>query len=201
MLEFGLRRNEHRRMETPPGKVILFMVGVACLAGLLLGTFLFKRQFVESWYLRKLRNGSERDRGQAAERLGRLRSEKAIPLLIEAFARNVDEILYANALSDIGRPALPAILKALKDPNDKIRAGACLSLIASEREVREDVLPEILAALKDGSVYVRYYAVVAIESLGEPGKAAIPSLEAALEDDPMVAHRARYALNLVEGEE
>lgn len=78
------------------------------------------------------------------------------------------------------KPALPAVLPLLKDPDANVRRLAILVLDTLEADPKVFVPPlvDILKKDKDGGV--RYAAVVAVGHIGPAAKAAVPALEALL---------------------
>lgn len=83
-----------------------------------------------------------------------------------------------NSLTTIGKPAVPALIRAIKDNNSRVRGGAifALGLIGDKQAV-----PAIIKALKDGDMDVRILAARALGELGD--KQAIPALTEALKDE------------------
>lgn len=97
----------------------------------------------------------------------------------------------AALLARIGpaaRPALPALVQALKDPGRdfRIMAAETLGAIGPEAAPAVPSLGETVRS--DGSGTVRMRAAEALSRIGPPSKAAVPALEAALRD-PAMAQR------------
>ena len=111
--------------------------------------FAFKRPILEQWYLWELESEDEQERKLAAEKLGELRSVRAIPSLIRILRGeyvfpgepNPGEPLIlhysSEALARIGAPAVPSLIeifsdkieaKKLKDPDDDPRVAAVFTL-------------------------------------------------------------------------
>jgi len=66
--------------------------------------------------------------GQAAQALGKLKAEAAIQPLIEAYGRSNTTIEIGGALASIGQPAVPALIRALENPDSKIREHSAIAL-------------------------------------------------------------------------
>jgi HEAT repeat protein len=93
--------------------------------------------------------------------------------------RRVEDSVHkaaAAALGEIGAPAVPGLLAALRDAEEDVRrmAAAALGEIGDAAAV-----PGLLAALGDASWYVREAAAAALGQIGAP---AVPGLLAALRD-------------------
>lgn len=136
--------------------------------------------------LRNDRDGGMRD--VAVRTLGALGAAAgaAVPALIDTFryghplASNA-----AEALGQIGAPAVPALMAALKC--DRLAPAHP----PSRPWYRESVYPE--------TEYVRIYATYALSRVGRPAQAAIPALREALGDaSPRVREAASVALNELE---
>src|SRR5262245_59146718 len=89
----------------------------------------------EEWWLYKLNSEDKEEGCRAAERLGRLGSSKAVPVLIDGMRRAIavtiagqdkyigpperlmgnDGQVYYRALARIGKPALPGLIRYLAD--------------------------------------------------------------------------------------
>ncbi len=105
-----------------------------------------KDRALEEWYILKL-DGDGHDRALAAEKLGDMKSVRAIPKLIEYFRRETGGPLPVQfctfALVRIGAPAVPALIPELKSKKTWVPADAAMVL----------------------------------EGIGPPAKDAIPALE------------------------
>ncbi len=112
----------------------------------------FEEELVEPWYVWKLDSAEEEDQELAAEKLGQMKSRRAIPRLVEVLRHSpkivevrplffVDEARWGKglfrdvrshysfkALVRIGRPAVPALVRLLNstDENDRWAAAAAL---------------------------------------------------------------------------
>lgn len=172
------------------------MFATSVLAGLVLvGTgFSTSDWWVEQWCVWKLGSDSFPDRFRAAEKLGELRSTKAIPKLV-ALLQEVPEHLDAarevwgirsppgSRMGDvwkaIGSPAVPALAEALRDSRDQPgywRRLACYSLWETGDDAAVEPLMELL---DDRYTCLRLVAIRALGEMGPAARRAIPALEAA----------------------
>lgn len=84
----------------------------------------------------------------------------------------------ARALGEIGegaRPAVPALIKCLKDEDLNVRSGAIASLERIKHDP-ETVVPALIDVLKEGDLSVRIAAAAALGAFGVQAKAAVPEL-------------------------
>ncbi len=89
-----------------------------------------------------------------------------------------------------------ALLAALKDPDERIRAGASAAL----GYVGRDVVPDLVAALADSSAMVRLGAARALGSMGDDARAALDRLRERLGDaDDEVRRAAEAAVEAIAG--
>jgi HEAT repeats len=87
----------------------------------------------------------------------------------------------ADALVNIGSPAIPSLIEALKhqDSNLRWRAASVLGDLGTEAA---PAVSALTAALQDQDGQVRLYATLALGNIGTAAKAAVPALMAALQD-------------------
>ena len=169
------------------------------MAAVLLAAAALKGPLLEEWSIRRLKSPDPYERRAAAERLGELRSTRAIPALIDEAIRLDDKPFYgerfepvipiataaANALVAIGPPAIPAILELFKNDDRKVLAVAAELL----RELSPDgraLRRHVLAAIADLDAFGPREAAVAIVAIGVP---AIPAVLAALEHEEPAVRR------------
>jgi len=138
--------------------------------------------------------------GWAASALGRMapESKAAIPALIKLLdkdnlgstrSRGVSTTI--DALTRFGQQAVPALTEALKDPSERIRAGAagCLALIGKPAK---GAIPALVLALRDEHPLVRENAGLGLIAIEDD---AVPALVEAMKDkDPEI--RAAAAMML-----
>jgi HEAT repeat protein len=113
--------------------------------------------------------------------LGKIRDERVLdPLMLQL--RN-DEFKddATNALVDLGEPALPHLINALKDKDENVRKQAVLALGRIKRAEAIDPLIEMLA---DKDWFTRLTAAAALEAIGDDrGRDAIKPM---MKDPDMV---------------
>jgi HEAT repeat protein len=101
-------------------------------------------------------------------------SDNGIAALVEtlASADGVERQAAREQLAKIGRPAVPALLKALRMPNDHVRweAARALGEIADPRAA-----PALVRTLEDEKAAVRWLAATALITLGR--NALVPLLQ------------------------
>ena len=171
-------------------RLTTLLIVVAAFLTLAIAGFVAKDAIGESYWLWKLDSDDAGDRSIAAERLGRLRSIRAIPKLIENFRRptafySKDKSAGINALISIGRPAVPALVAAFKQEDNMVRGGAEIVL----GRIGPPAVPALLAALKDQDEDFRSSAAVALVLMGQnelldpEAESVIPALIEALADE------------------
>jgi HEAT repeat protein len=74
------------------------------------------------------------------------------------------------------RPAVPALVKGLKEPRQVVRADSAQALGKIGGPDVRAVLPALLAALDDENGVVRYHAAGAVAQYGAEAKAAVPRI-------------------------
>jgi HEAT repeat protein len=120
------------------------------------------------------------------------------PLLEKLVDRDAQiRLRAADALVDIGSPAIPALRQALcsEDTNLRWRAAAVLGDLGTEAI---PALSDLARALKDPDAQVRLYAMLALGNIGPAAKPAVPTIVAALQDpDPYVRIYAPTALRKI----
>jgi HEAT repeat protein len=102
---------------------------------------------------------------------------------------------YVTALAQIGRPAVPELVRALRSGQQTLRITAAEILGKIGPEAR-DAAPALLEALKDPDYYLRSPAARALGRVHPPADQAIPALRDVLVRDPVsfVAHSAAEGL-------
>ena len=113
--------------------------------------------------------------------LGKIRDERVLdPLMVQL--RN-DEFKddAINALVELGEPAVPKFIAALKDKDESVRQSAVLGL---GRIKHSESIDPLIAMLQDKDWFTRLIAAAALESIGDDrGREAIKPL---LKDPDMV---------------
>ena len=110
--------------------------------------------------------------------------KRTVPELVRALS---DELPYARteaakALGAKGAGALPAVLKALKDKDGKVRRGATEALAALGQDANSAAGP-LAAALKDEDAWVRAGAAMALGKMGTLPEPAARALAGAVTDE------------------
>lgn len=122
---------------------------------------------------------------------------------------DMDRLLAAIALGNMGEPAVPELMALLKDPNqgvrdaammafprvgvsaapallELLRDGDCVARRSAARALMsyrgEQVATALAAALKDEDVEVRKHAALSLSGAGADSEVSIPALAAALKD-------------------
>ena len=127
-----------------------------------------------------LGDGSERERREAADRLGNLRPAAAAPALVAALGDEAWQVRMraVSALANLGDPAAaPAVLPLLRDPEEQVRqrAASALGNLGDPAAVTA-----LTGALDDPDEHVRQAAAGALGRIGD--RRALPHLISALED-------------------
>ena len=170
-------------------KGITLLTAVVGVSVLLVAGYAFKDTAVEQWYLWQLESEDEQDRDVATQKLGEMRSVRAVPWLVEIFRRENSEPYEfgrsAEALVRIGAPAAPAVSQLSEDKNSSVRLNAlfCLESIIQNTKsspVLRTALPAIIGRVADENPDVRNAALSAV---GRIGWAAVPALTEALESN------------------
>ena len=120
-------------------------------------------------------------------------STKDIPRYIETLREgNTGSASAARErLAQMGEPAVPALVAALKDEQGEVRAHAAYALRSMGPKAKAAV-PALISALQDPVWEVRDDAAGALERIGTNAKDAVPGLIGALSDanDHVAAHAA-----------
>ncbi|SRR5581483_10112146 len=195
----------------------------ARLAGALRGDPWFRGRPATAWR-NDLTSRDDNTRDLAAEQL---RDGAAIPVL-EALLKSdgppEPRWVAADALGKIGppaRPAAPALIAALNDPDPQVRTVAAKAIgqlapdvpgavpalvglfpdvdairaVAQFKGAAADAVPKLTELLTHPDAKVRWNAARALGKIGEPAKPAIPGIVGQLRDqDPLVREHAAEAL-------
>jgi len=116
-------------------------------------------------------------RSAACTVLGKIGDPSAVPALIACLDQWDISEAAANALVQIGKPAVPALIEALTSPSNPVRIAACTALgqIGDPAAV-----PKLMKHLQDPAFNVRIAACTALGQIGDPS--AVPALIASLDD-------------------
>lgn len=178
------------------------ILGTAVVA---VAAWFLKAPMIEAWYLHQLGTGTESERMQAAERLGELRSTRAIPVLIGDLQRVAELESHRDrwnhyvcaTLREIGEKAAPAVIAVLRDTTEvfDVRKVAS-SAIGSTRETAGRAVPELARALADADESTKVLACWAIGRFQQQASMAAPAVEQLLSDERRHV-RGTAALTLV----
>lgn len=112
----------------------------------------------------------------------------------QALRRLATKRLVQGALSPA---ALTGLIAAFQDPAADVRNEAIKSLVA----IGKPAIPQLVAALGHADARIRRRAVTTLGQMNRLAAAAVPDLQARLQDpDPEVRHLASAALRLIQGQ-
>ena len=142
-------------------KAFVLLVIVSGILVVVAAGFALKRPLLERWYIWQLESQDEEETKRAAERLGAMRSVRAVPLLVQMFERQpvIDRSRHytLKALVRIGAPAVPALIEVF-DKNKNVKApsahpgqrqnwkGAIRGIVALVAEALEEIGPPARSA-------------------------------------------------------
>ena len=147
-----------------------------------------------------LKSSDEDVRMCAAVGLGKIRDVRAVKPLIEALRLKTRwrgaEGSAANALVEIGEPAVEPLIAVLKDSDENVRNLAIVSLgdIGDARAVEP-----LIAVLKDSDANVRNLAIVSLGDIGD-ARAVEPLIHALKDSNKKVRSFAAKTLKKIGGE-
>jgi HEAT repeat protein len=155
--------------------------------------------------IRTLADDNHFVRWAAARTLGRLGPldratiRKALPGLARLLTDpDLDlRLAAASTLADFGpesAPAIPALVRATQEGDPEIRMAAMQTLLTiglpARRPEADRVVTALTAGLKNSDARVRQTAAETLGALGKAAQSAIPTLQAALQDESMEVRRA-----------
>lgn len=128
-------------------------------------------KLVRDWEIRK----------SVIKALGKIRDERVLDPLMTQLRNDEFKEDATDALVELGEPAVPRLVAALKDKDEFVRKHA---VIALGRIKAEDAIDPLIGMLQDADWFTRLTAAAALEAIGhERGRAAIRPL---LKDPDMV---------------
>ena len=160
-----------------------------------------QRSHDKDCHIDNLNSPNPRQRSQAAQELGRLKADYAVPNLITLLKEDVNTYVRsaaAEALGHIGKSdAIFPLMDALHDPCSFVRRAAAIALGQMQAKEAQGAL---LNALDDGNFYVRRAAINAIGKLGIPDMSAVllPLLST---PDPRIRRTVIIALRRLNAQE
>lgn len=120
----------------------------------------------------------------AAKALGEIKDARAVEPLIMALKDETCGSMAANALVNIGKPAVPSLIAALKDDDPIVRRNATKALV----EIKDTGAVEpLINSLKDSDLIVRRNAAKALGEIKDTR--AVEPLIASLKDEGAVVRR------------
>lgn len=183
-------------------------LGIATIAA---ASVALKDRAVEEWLRWRLRSAEFPARIRAAERLGEMRSTRAIPemvaLLKESEGRQVQDVKYpvspgeriACALEKLGPRAIPDLGRALEESAGEKKMWRRYACRTVAKGPAKDSVGILAALIEDGYLCVRGEAILSLSRLGHEATPAVPALRAALDDpDRNVRNWAAEALKKIE---
>lgn len=126
----------------------------------------------------------ERDAGPIANP-----TPRDIPLLILQLKDKRFRQDAMNGLIRIGRPAVPALVDALRDRDMIVRVWAAEALVRIQEPQPAETVPVLIEAMEDQRAWVRINAAIVLGEMGPEAGDAIPVLAKALNDPSSVALR------------
>ena len=143
------------------------------------GAMVFKDRLLENSYIQSLKRGDPRERSAAANKLGEMKSVKALPSLLDALREDCANLRpetnpIQRALIRVGKPALRKLIESLNDSDRMFQR--CAGEAIKEIYVTEDTwrgkcwpsLVEVLEAVErdDGlSAEVRQAASKVVKNM------------------------------------
>ena len=180
------------------GRRVALAAGAMGIATIALAAFLGRDRIAEEWWLWRFSRGlGIEEKTRAIERLGELRSSRAVPLMVSWVRRETEarrNLVMAVvgpvlvAIQRIGSAAVPSILPILDDPDRDMRIIACLSLSKLGPQAAE-ALPALIQRTKDHGFKQRGMAVQALGKIGPPST-VLPTLVGILDENDSLARNA-----------
>jgi HEAT repeat protein len=125
---------------------------------------------------------------------------KAVPALIDALAASNEEDRYqvADALSNIGKPAVAHLLGLFEDPKreEGVRWEA-VRILGRMGPAARDIAPQLAKHLKDPDRPARLRAAIALGQTGMAGEVIPVLFEALLDDDADLRNEAMQAFQVL----
>ena len=113
--------------------------------------------------------------------LGKIRDERVLDPLMSQLRNDEFKDDAITALVELGEPAVPRLITALRDKDEQVRKSAVLAL---GRIKNDEAITPLIDMLEDKDWFTRLTAAAALESIGgERGRQAITTL---LKDPDMV---------------
>ena len=141
--------------------------------------YALKDKALEQYYIWKLNSDDVKERDGATVKLGKMRSVRAIPLLVEILkdeetiheihiVGNIEHLRQtpaSTALIRIGRPSVPPLIELLGNSSPITRGYAVAALRQMGRPRAEEAIPTIKGLLRDENELVRQAAARALKDI------------------------------------
>ena len=181
----------------------LWTVGLA-LALLAVSLLVFKKQLVEEYFLWKLSSEDRDERIAAMQRLGEMRSERAISAFIDEMKEGGTSFAppLVKALSAIGPKAVDPLAEIVKDKDlhEVIRKWAINALNGIGPEAKS-ASEELIAISGEQDFPFRVFAILALAAIDPTSPKTVGALRRLSTDhDPQVREAAEDALKRIEAE-
>ncbi len=140
---------------------------------------------IEYW-LKMFKDRDPEYRKKAIDALTLIGTEdkRVLPILIKALKDRYVSRDAANALGNIGKDAVPALLPLLKGKDSELRKWAAVALSGIGPEGKE-AIPGLIECLEDEDANLRSWAAGALGQMAPESKAAIPALIKLLDKDDL----------------
>lgn len=113
-------------------------------------------------------------RKYAIQALGKIRDERVLDPLMHQLRSDEFKDDAIQALVELGEPAVPRLIAALRDKDENVRKSAVLAL---GRIKSQEAIDPLIEMTKDADWFIRLTAAAALESIGdERGREAIKPL-------------------------
>jgi HEAT repeat protein len=99
----------------------------------------------------------------------------AVNMTVQTTDAHPAQTAAANALGQIGEPAVPALSESLSDADPIVRLQSCRALAYMGIQAK-DAVPALIRALSDPEQGVREAAAAALGQVGTPAAPAVPAL-------------------------
>ena len=111
---------------------------------------------------------------------------KPVTLIVPTFEERSEQEVAAEALSQIGPPALPELRRALQSRDARVRREAAGVLVRMGPEGK-DAVPDLIRLLDDEDEATRKMAARALGRIGPEAAAAVPALMRTLLEAPQTS--------------
>ncbi len=108
---------------------------------------------------------------------------KPVTLIVPTFEERSEQEVAAEALSQIGPPALPDLRRALQNRDSRVRREAAGVLVRMGPDGK-DAVPDLIRLLDDEDEATRKLAARALGRIGPDAAAAVPALMRTLLETP-----------------